>query len=151
MISARLDYEYFRADALQRFQAIDELARGALRGLTLGNGGAIVALFTFIGNEGARGHYDAKLVWAAFACFLAGLIAVFAASIVGYVSQSKYMETSIAEAWNAQGKFTGAGGSYDAAKPRRQGTVAEFIAVGGGVVSLIAFAVGGYLALAGVL
>ena len=55
---AKLDYEHFKADALGRFNSVDEFARGALRGLTLGNGGAIVALFTFIGNEGAMGHYD---------------------------------------------------------------------------------------------
>lgn len=65
-----------------RLKYAQDFAHAALRGLTVINGGAIVALFTFIGNTSAAFDHDA--IWVAFLCFTGGLTATIAAMICGY-------------------------------------------------------------------
>jgi hypothetical protein len=62
-----------------------ELAHGVLRNLLLVNGGAIVALFTFIGDTDRA--YEPRGIWWAFTCFAAALVATLVASILGYFPQ----------------------------------------------------------------
>lgn len=148
---AKLDYEHFKADALGRFNSVDEFARGALRGLTIGNGGAIVALFTFIGNDGAVGHYNAGRLWWAFAFFVAGLVFVFAATICGYFSQAYYMQASNEQAFAAQATIWDTGQKFDHLPTFNRGEKFEVGGIVGACLSLVLFAVGSGFALAGVL
>lgn len=61
---ARHDYEDFKAETAERLKLQAEMAHAALKGLTLANGGAIVALFTFLGNS--RSAVDRGDLWWAF-------------------------------------------------------------------------------------
>lgn len=61
---ARLHYEELRADAADRIKYQVEYRHAALRGLTIVNGGAIIALFTFIGNDrSAVLHLNPTMIW----------------------------------------------------------------------------------------
>jgi hypothetical protein len=144
---ARQDYEHFRSDALERVGSAAEFARGALRALTLGNGGAIIALFTFIGNASTEWPLDERNIKWAFGWFLAGLVAVFIATIAAYFGQSFFMRASLEQAWNAQSRLLGTPEKENPEKSYKKGDVAETIGIGGVILSLIFFAVGSGCAL----
>ena len=148
---AKLDYEALQADTAERVRIQTEFAHSVLRGLTLGNGGAIVALFTFIGNADAAARYDPPLIWWAFASYLIGLVATFAAAFGGFFAQAFYMDSSISESWTKQAEMFETGQAWDHETPYKRGELSERLGIGAAVIGLLGFAVGSGFALAGVL
>jgi hypothetical protein len=63
-----------------------ELASIGLKGLLLANGGALVAMLTFVGNYDQQPLVIASL-WLAFAMFVVGLVGTLAAIVFGYFAQ----------------------------------------------------------------
>ena len=148
---AKLDYEMSKADVADRVKFQTEFAHSVLRGLTLGNGGAIVALFTFIGNNDGTPGYDASLIWWAFAAFLIGLFATFSTAFAAFFSQGFYMRSSASEGWTSQSQMFGGNETWDHKADYRRGEFAERIGIGAAFLGLLSFAVGSAFALAGVI
>lgn len=150
--TARLDHEALQKDAELRLGYQVEFSHNALKALTLANGGAIVALFTLLGNvDNARLAVDAGLIWWAFAAFTSGLVCTFVASFGAFFSQSFYMLSSQQEAWEKQAEMLGAESKYDHLAEYQKGEKAEFVGIVAAILSLILFAFGGGFALASVL
>ncbi len=143
------DYDLAVQDVQSRLQYQVDFAQTSLRGLMLINGGAIVALFTFIGNTSAQ--YDGTWIWRAFGFFVAALAATVLAGMGGFVSQALYMHTSIVEMWNFQDRMHGRPGERDLKRTHFWGNVAEFGAIGVAFVALVLFIIGAWCALSGVL
>lgn len=150
---ARLDYESLTADASERLKMQAEIAQAIFRGLTLVNGGAIIALFTFIGNSELT--YDATNIWWAFGCFVLGLASTLVAIMAAFRSQSCYMKSSQYEAWDKQRLMLNLPlrnpGPRDYLAEYRSGEIAEYVAIGTVSIALIAFVIGSAFALTGVL
>jgi hypothetical protein len=147
---AELDFELAKVDASERLKFQSDFAQAAWRLLTLVNGGAIVALFTFIGN--AKPAIDHGLIWSSFVCFCAGL-AFCALSIgAGFFAQAYYMKSNISVAWNKQAEMHGYAPAYtDVQKSEeRTGEIAEYVGIGCAALSLISFIAGAACALSGV-
>lgn len=150
---ARLDYENLTADVADRLKLQGELAQAIFRGLTLVNGGAIIALFTFVGNS--EHEFDATRIWWAFGSFVAGLALTLLAVMAAFRSQSCYMKSSQYEAWDNQRAWLDLpprkDGGNDYRKEYRLGEIAEYVAIGAVACGLIAFVIGSGFALTGVL
>ena len=148
---ARLNYEALTAESQLRLQFQASFAEQALKGLMLVNGGAIVALYTVIGNSGAV-SLDVGRLWVAFGCFVAGLVLTLLAYLGAFASQNFYYVSSQFEAWNHLDALKGSkGGALDHLEPYRKGHWAQIAGVGCAVLSVAAFGVGAGLALSGVL
>lgn len=148
---ARLDYEYHRQETTDRLHIQEALGTGALKALVLINGGAIVALFTFLGNADAdRISFDSDQVWVGFGLFVGGLVAAVCAQIAGYFMQARFGVATTHEMWNAQAKSLGAEPQYDATKPYRDGMVCQGFAIFLVVAALVAFCAGAATVLSGV-
>lgn len=146
---ARLDYEFFKGEISERLKFQVEFAHAVLRGLTLTNGGAIVALFTFIGNSGA--DFDRQLIWWAFGLFSLGLVLTLVSSTGAFFSQSFYMKSTVSQLWNAQVDMLGGKGEFDYKTEYRKGEWSEAIGIAAGLLAIGLFIVGAGFALAGVL
>ena len=148
---AKLNYERSTAEMVERMKIQTEFAHSVLRGLTLGNGGAIIALFTFIGNSNRSLPFEQQSIWCAFAIFIGGLTATFISAIGGYFSQSFYLVSTTYEAWSSQAEMLGNEQRWDHIKPYNRGTIAEYTGVAAAFIGLACFAVGSCFALSGVL
>ncbi|CAD7336088.1 hypothetical protein FIM10_04115 [Sphingomonadales bacterium 56] len=99
MAKAR-DNAYADAEQRVRFQA--SFAEKMLNALMVANGGAIVGLFTFIGNlVGKKGSpivFSVTPLWVAFALFVLGLGLTLAAHLFAFLSQQMFYYQAIAEA-----------------------------------------------------
>lgn len=76
--------------AIRRMDTIDNLALTALKGLTIVNGGALVAILAFLaqGGESQVGRgIDARLVIFAAIAFATGLTLVMVGNLLGYLAQ----------------------------------------------------------------
>ena len=93
------DYAY--ADAAERIRFQASFAEKLLNALMIANGGAIIGLFTFLGNmigkQGSPIHVDVAPIWIAFACFVLGLALTLAAHIMAFLSQQMFYFQSIEE------------------------------------------------------
>ncbi|PZU13798.1 MAG: hypothetical protein DI606_04320 [Sphingobium sp.] len=91
-VSRSRDFAYADAADRVRFQA--SFAEKMLNALMVANGGAIVGLFTFIGNlagkKDAPIHVNAAPLWIAFACFVIGLALTLGAHILAFLSQQMF-------------------------------------------------------------
>ncbi|MCG7350016.1 hypothetical protein [Sphingomonas sp. ACRSK] len=147
-----------RADAAERVKIQASLADGALKALLLVNGGAMVALFTFIGNLLARADakplFDASKLWLAFACFVVGLGVALICHVLAFASQDRFYRQSMMEAWRLQEaaarQLSTAPGEAEL-RTYRQGGLLYLAGVALSVVSILAFVLGCGFALAGVL
>lgn len=149
--AARQNYDALTAEAAERLRFQVGFAEQALKGLMLVNGGAVIALYTVIGNSGPM-SLDAGNLWAAFGCFVAGLVLTLLACLGAFASQSYFYASAQHEAWNEQARMlTGRLGGYDHRSPYRLGYWAQIAGVGSAVLSVAAFALGAGLALSGVL
>lgn len=146
---ASLDYEDQKAEVAERLRFQSELAHAALRGLTLTNGGAVVALFTFIGNSAAA--FDRTMVWWAFGLFLGGLFCTLSATVAGYFAQGSYMQATQFDAWTSQSRMVGGSDRWPAERTRKVGWIVEVVGVTAALLALLAFGAGSWCALAGVL
>jgi hypothetical protein len=97
---SRLDYEASIKQASDRLHFQQEIGLAAIKSMMIANGGAILALLTFLGNHQA--DFDAVALKWAFGCFTGGLLFTLASYIGGYFSQAwlSHYDTSIA--WNYQ-------------------------------------------------
>lgn len=150
---ARLDYQALIADAADRLKHQVDLAQATIRSLTLINGGAIVALFTFIGNLDANGALlvDPPQIKRAFLAFAFGLMFAMASSFGAFLSQYWYALTSQIEAWHRQAAIFDQTSDRDLSDPVRRGSLALAVAVASSIASLICFGIGSWLSLLGVL
>lgn len=151
---ARLDYEILKADAAERLKYQVEFGQSIFRGLLLINGGAIIALFTFIANiVGKPGMAIAVgRLWWAFSFFTAGLIFTILATIAAFYSQLFFAHTGMREAWSKQAEMVGAEKSgFDSQTPFAQGQLALIGVITSVFIALAAFIVGAGFALHGVL
>jgi hypothetical protein len=151
-IVAGEDADRFHQDAIARLPLATDIALSALKALMLINGGAIVALFTFIGNTQPE-RYDLVSLKAAFWWYIVGLGATTAANIGGYVCQSYYFQASVSQSWNAQARQHGTEEKWKAAANRETviGSAAEWTALAAVTLALSAFGAGSWRALDGVL
>lgn len=82
--------EQFAIDARERQTIAGDFAKSALNSLVLVNGGAVVALFSLIG-QGAGSTFvkamDMSAIIVAFICFALGLALAAGTQILAYVSQ----------------------------------------------------------------
>jgi hypothetical protein len=146
--SAKLSFDEYMKEASSRLQYQMDLAQSLLRALTLGNGGAIIALLTFIGNTDAA--VEPVNIWWAFLLYGAGLVGVFAAYIAGFFSQQYFYMSTLHEAWNEQATLAGQVGSYDHVGPFNKGNVALGVAIAAALVSLFGFVTASLFALAAI-
>lgn len=99
------EFEYQKSEILLRLEAASGLANATLKGLLLANGGAIISLLTYVGNEGSVA--DARALKSAFIAFAAGLSCCMLAHLVGYASQAKLIGESAKRLRNAQQRMMG--------------------------------------------
>ena len=155
---AEQDYSGARADAAERVKIQTSIADATMKALLLANGGAMVALFTFVGNLVAKSSkavpFDPSRLWTGFFCFVAGLVAALLVHAFAFLSQDRFYNQSMLEAWRHQrtlidGVVAEAGDGELAIYG--QGKAFYAIAFLTAIVSIILFAVGCGFALRGVL
>lgn len=97
---AREDYASNLAIAASHLQYQVEFAQSLLKNLTLVNGGAIVAILTFIGNTEAP--FDTAELWQSISAFSVGLGAVLLSYLSAHTCQSYFHGFHMGAAWKAQ-------------------------------------------------
>jgi len=105
------DYQHQSAEAMARLQYQIDYSKALLGGLTVANGGAILALLTFIGNTGSKVHPQSMKD--AFTVYGAGLAAVLIAYGCAFATQGFFYHVSQKQAWNAQMEALGVKGDND--------------------------------------
>lgn len=147
-----------RADAAERVKNQMSIADQTMKALMLANGGAMIALFTFIGNLVARSAigvpFDRTKLWIAFACFVTGLVAALLCHLAAFASQDRFYNQSMHEVYHNQALAHGMEPKSPfelVASLNRQGMMAYAVGLALAAVSMITFAVGAGYALAGVL
>lgn len=145
------DYERFKADATQRLQFQHDFAQTSLKSGVLVNGGAIVALFTFLGHDKATITPDA--LWWSFGWFVGALGAGLVAHLGAFLSQAFYMRVSELEAVasrNAMARLMDAPGHAESeARALKRGNIAMGTALVASALSLVGFVIGAACALSG--
>lgn len=144
------DYEQQSREAEQRLAFAIGFAQSGLQALTLVNGGALVALFTFIGSASAV-RFDFPLIWIAFAAFAAGLVCNMGAYLAAHLSQDQFYLSAQYAAWKAEQELMGRVVTHDPYVPLRRGQHAQLFAIAGAILSLLCFLIGTGFALAGVM
>ncbi|MGA1853018.1 hypothetical protein VH570_19480 [Sphingobium sp. HT1-2] len=99
------EFDYQREEVLHRLEVQNQLGQGALKSMMLTNGGAIIAVLTFVGNKGAIVSTVA-LQWG-LGLFGFGLFAGLLAYFGGYFSQSQFMNVACYRVINAQQQMAG--------------------------------------------
>ena len=103
---AEQDYAAARAEATDRVKNQMSIADATMKALLLANGGAMIALFTFVGNLvakcAAKPAFDTSALWTAFACFVAGLVAALLTHAFAFLSQERFYHQSMHEVWRNQ-------------------------------------------------
>ncbi|MDP9421639.1 MAG: hypothetical protein M3Q19_02180 [Pseudomonadota bacterium] len=146
---ARMDFEASRDQAADRLRFQHEIGMAAVKSIMFANGGAILALLTFIGNR--QGTYDKADLKIAFQSFSIGMLCTLAAYIAGYFSQGQLSNFDTTNSWNYQLDMKGEKRAHDGKWEGNLGT--WFLAAGIGLVlgGLAFFAHGAFAALEGVL
>lgn len=144
----KLEFEHQRAEAQHRLEIQNQLGQGALKSMMLTNGGAIIAVLTFIGNKGGAANLGAiQLGMALFGIGLfAGLLAYFGA----YFSQSEFMNVASYRMVNALHQFAGAEEVSTPPKHEVVGTRFLFFSIALLFMSLLCFAGGAVATLYGI-
>lgn len=136
-MAARQEYEAQTTEAHARIQYQIDYAKTLLNGLMLGNGGAILALLTFIGNTGSK--VQPAVMHGAFGLYAAGLASVFIAYIGAFFSQFFFYNAAQFMAWNAQAQAIGLEPSYIVEPEAIRGNVAMGVGIVFCFLSLICF------------
>lgn len=145
------------ADAADRVKIQAAIAQDGLKALLLANGGAMIALFTFVGNVLARSpavHFYFPLLRAAFSLFALGFTLTLAANVIAFLSQDRFYSVSIAEAHRLEKSLRDDEPLLDQSAAIRgmvQGQRFYLIGLALAALAIIAFGVGCWLALQGVL
>lgn len=148
---AALDQTFFQSSAMIRLESISNFAQSLWKSLMIVNGGAIVALFTLIGNSDLA--VDKFWLWWAFLTFAIGLGATLLSNFGAYVTQSAYWQHDMSGAWNAQEQMHGRPPKWvkEVAHSSSLGTMFEWGALGSAILALAAFLVGSWCALKAVI
>ena len=142
---AKKEAERQWAEAERRLAYSVEYAQAGLKALFMSNGGAIIALLTFVGN-GAN-VTEPNAIWWSFVWFSSGLAAVIAAYVIAYLSQSSIMVEAFVEARNADAAAFETGQSYKIGKWERAGNTLSWSAVVVTLLSFVSFVIGAFVAL----
>src|SRR5437868_6324457 len=102
---ARLDYQANIQEAADRLRFQQEIGLAACKSTILVNGGAIIALLTFIGNHPA-GHDIAGLKQA-FGGFSVGIVSTLVSLWLAYLGQDWLSNMRVSVAWNSQQDMKG--------------------------------------------
>src|SRR3546814_20929790 len=82
------------------------LAEKSLSALMVANGGALIGMFTFIGNIAVKSPnsmtFNAGLIWGGFSAFCAGVVLALIAHVAAFPSQDQFYRQSIHEVWRHQ-------------------------------------------------
>jgi hypothetical protein len=157
-VEAQFDLQASREEVLERLRNQMTFAEKALAAMLLANGGALVALFTFIGNTVGKADaplkLDASLLWMGFASFATGVVLVLATHLFAFLSQFSFYNQAGEEMWRHQRSLRSGLQDIDMSKElahNNRGNAFMITAIGLLVLSLLCFIVGSGLALAGVL
>ena len=144
---ARMDADARIKSAAERIRFQQESAMAVIKGLTFANGGAILALLTFVGNHST--NLNPGQLRSSFTAFAAGLALALSSYVGAYFSQGSYSHSETSDSWNHQSDMRQVPRLYteDANKERRTGTIFEILGVACVVASLISFVVGAFSAL----
>jgi hypothetical protein len=143
------------AEAAARLGYSIAFAQAGLQALTLINGGALVALFTFVGSAAAV-KFDLTALWWTFAFFATGLVCNILAYLAAHLAQDCYHVVAPYLAWNAESYALADPGAadrvplHDPIPVHKRGAVAQMAAMLSAVISLGAFIGGCGFALSGV-
>jgi len=145
------DYETLKAEEAQRLGFQHDFSQAALKSAVLVNGGAIVALFTFLGND--KTVINPEWLFAAFGCFAFSLACGLAAYLGAFLSQGFYMNMVAYRATasrNAMAALANEDG-HDTKEKRheRLGDISIRSAIGASVLSLVGFVGGSFCTLMG--
>lgn len=140
------DYEQQTSEAMARLGYQVDYSKALLNGLTVGNGGAILALLTFIGNTGSK--VDPASMQSAFGFYGAGLAFVLIAYAAGFFTQYFFYDASQNQAWNAQSAALGTKSDYNFTRPMKWGNISLVVGIVAAIASLGSFVAGSTLALA---
>lgn len=145
----RMDYEASIKEASDRLRFQHEIGLAAVRSVLLANGGAVVALLTFIGNKEA--NFDAADLSRAFTFFSLGIGASLLSMWSSYVGQEwlSNMRTSIA--WNYQQDMRGKPRSNEFEKERTAGWRLMLVSSAFVLTGVGSFIAGAFTALRGIL
>jgi len=141
------DYRANMEDAGERLRYQVQFSQAALKNLHLVNGGAVLALLTFLGHTDLNVNYRA--IWWAFVWFGLGLATSLASYFGAYFSQAHFMNVSIMEAWNAQQRARGLPPPHDYRPHFRVGNLYMYLGIAAAVVSLALFVIGAFVGLSG--
>lgn len=139
------DYRAYIAEGAERTRFQVDYSQSTLRNLQLVNGGAIVALLTFLGNNDVA--FNFRGIWWAFVWFGCGLFSSLAAYLGAFFSQHFYMQVTYLQAWNAQLRARGLQEKYEIQSDHKRGNVALACGVSLAVLSLVFFIIGAFVAL----
>lgn len=146
-----------RADAAERVRQQHSLSEKGLGSLLIANGGALIGLFTFVGNavgKEAAISFDLTLIWASFWAFSAGVALTLSAYLLAFLSQDRFYFQSMHEAERWQRSLAAGVADQDVDAERRANSLGMKFYNGGIVcaaIAIFAFMIGCGLALAGVL
>lgn len=94
-------YEAEASEAMERLRFAADLARSGLQALMFVNGGALIALFTLIGNSGGL-KFDVAALWWSFALFSIGLAGSLGSFLFAFLSQNQFYYVAFYLADNAR-------------------------------------------------
>jgi hypothetical protein len=150
-----IDKESARIEIIERLKFQVSFAETMFRSLMLVNGGAIVGLFTFIGNldqKNAAFGLSPHSLWTAFTLFCCGLATALVSIAGAYFSQQFYYEVTHEELLMCQRyEATGEIGPDERGKAHSRGGFAQIIGVSGAVASMLCFMMGAGVALSAVI
>ena len=133
-------------------------AEKSMAALMLANGGALIGLFTFIGNVVGRAEaplaFRTGYIWSGFASFALGITLVLLTHLFAFLSQLQFYNQAAHEMWRHQRTLAQGAVHLDTDEEKkffRQGD--RYMRAGIAVLigSLICFMLGAGLSLAGVL
>ncbi|MBW8295380.1 hypothetical protein [Sphingopyxis sp.] len=131
------DYEAQSAEALARLQYQVDYSKALLSALTIGNGGAIIALLTFIGNTGSK--VDPASMQGAFGVYGTGLACVLVAYACGFFTQLYFYNVCQMQAWNGQAEALGTTGQNEFEADMKKGNFALVAGIVAAIASLACF------------
>lgn len=152
------DLQAAREELVERLRNQMTFAEKALAAMMLANGGALIALFTFIGNTVGRSEaplkFNTAYLWGGFATFSLGVSLVLVTHFFAFFSQFNFYNQAGEELWRHQRTLRTNVYDTDRAaeeKENRRGNDHVSLGVGTLVGSLLCFIGGAGLSLAGVL
>jgi len=141
------DVKVYSQEAMERLKYQVEFAQAALKNLHLVNGGAIIALLTFVGN--VNEVIDKVSVFWSFVWFSAGLSLSLLAYLGAYFSQSYFMNVAFSQTWEAQHRAEGSAVKFPFERDFARGHLALTFGIGSALLSMASFIVGAFVAIEG--